>query len=256
MHTMKSRHHRVTLTWALAMLLAWNATHALAQTKYILPLGNSITLGKSNFQDPAQNAGDYTSHGYRGYLYQAVHNAIPGLTLEFTGPSSGDVSNIGVQPYRGWFQNGAVIADFHDAFDANPAGYRNAIAMLNGLVNKPDYVMMHVGTNDIGNIGLNESEALVGHFNSPGTIMYDLKVLMHQLLEWDSGSIEQIFLCKIVPRAPYAEFPGVNANIVDYNEKIDDLLNNDLEVLYPGRVTIVNMYSPVLCGSGDVLHGG
>ncbi|MBN2416491.1 Ig-like domain-containing protein [bacterium] len=241
-------HRNPIITFAAVCAVLCSLEAGAQVTKNIMPLGNSITLGKSNFLDPAQSTADYTTHGYRGYLYGLVHSTIPGHTVNLVGPATGDVLNIGVSPYKGWFQNNAVIADFLDAYGANPAGYRNVIAQLNAMSTYPDIILLHVGTNDIGRIGLQDAPALVGHYNTPGTIMYDIKVLMHQLLEWrGSGGeeIEKVFLCKIIPRAPIAEYPGVNANIQDFNSKLEDLVTEDLQVMYdPDRVTIVDMFAP------------
>ncbi|MCK5148324.1 Ig-like domain-containing protein [bacterium] len=147
----------------------------------------------------------------------------------------------------------AAYTDAASEFHA--AGDRNATDMLNNLApaSRPDFLLLHLGTNDIGGIGESENRNLVGHHNTPGTIMYDLKVLMHQMLDWNIGTadeIEQIFLARIIPRAPIAEFPGVNANIQDYNQKLINLVYQDLDVLYPGRITIVDMYSPFYANQG------
>ena len=260
---MKARTLRGMITKLLIPFVVLPVAFALGQTtKYILPLGNSITLGKSNLQLPAQNAGDYETHGYRGYLYQLVHANVPGYTLEFTGPADGYLNaaftatkeNYGVDPYRGWFQDGAVIADFFPANIPNSgdaAGNRDVIDMLDNLANPPNYVMLHIGTNDIGGLGLEENTALIGHHDAPGTIMHNLKVLLVQILEWNGGSVEHIFLSKIIPRAPINEFPGVNANIQDYNHKIDDLYSDFLQSNYSGRVTLVDMYSPFYAAQGS-----
>jgi len=247
--------HTAKIKAFVTVCVLLSSVHAVAQeVKYILPLGNSITLGKSNFTSPTQSAADHTTHGYRGYLYNAVHTAIPGFTIEFTGPSSGDVLNTGISPYKGWFQNGAVISDFHGPYNGKPGGSRDVIAQLNNMTHYPDIVLLHIGTNDIGKIGEQESKTYIGHYNTPGTVMHNLKVLMHQLLEWrGSGGeeIEQVFLCKIIPKAPLSEFPGLNANVQDYNLKIEKLLNEDLEPNYTGKVKIVDMYSPFYATQGS-----
>jgi len=255
---MKTRTFRDMITKLLIPFVVLPVALAIGQTtKYVLPLGNSITLGKSNSQLPAQNAGDYESHGYRGYLYQLVNTGIPDYTLEFTGPGDGyrglTKDNYGVDPYRGWFKDGAVIADFLPSIDGSAAGELDVVAVLDELATlnrKPNYVTLHIGTNDIGGLGLLENTALIGHHDSPGTVMHDLKVLVKELLEWDSQYIEQVFLCKIIPRAPINEFPGVNANIQDFNRKIDDLFADFFQLNYNGKVTLVDMYSPFYAAQG------
>ena len=52
---------------------------AEAQTKYLLPLGNSITWGKSE-----QSAPPPGQHGYRDHLYNDIHS-YGSYTIDFVG---------------------------------------------------------------------------------------------------------------------------------------------------------------------------
>jgi len=52
---------------------------AEAQTKYLLPLGNSITWGKSEESDPPPG-----QHGYRDHLYDEIHS-YGTYTIDFVG---------------------------------------------------------------------------------------------------------------------------------------------------------------------------
>ncbi len=207
----------------------------------LLPIGNSITWGVSDRVPPVGG-----EHGYRDHLY----NTLVGNGVVFTGPRG---AGFGTQflgnpgspsspdaPYYGYYVNGAPIEKFlpdstYDVVqmldDLDPAG---------GGAGYPDIVLLHAGTNDMF------QEQAVGDYLTPGTIVYELKLLMDALLAytWNGGSdeIEQIFLAKIIPRAPYSAHPGINAKILDYNTKLQDYWVNLGP--YQDRVTLVNMYSP------------
>ncbi len=202
------------------VLLSMITGYGYAQTKYILPLGNSITQGKYDGHDPAAN-----EYGYRKFLFDELN---PEYNVAFVGPNGA--------PYNGLFRSGAHIDEFLP--DSGSAGLR-VDEELDALATKPDIVLIHLGTNDIS------TEQSVGTHTQPGTILYDMKVLLDALLDYDRGGsneIEQIFICKIIPVAPFDEFPGRNTKILDFNSRLD-LLVNSLSSSDRNRVTIVNMHA-------------
>jgi len=205
-----------TIIPCLVLMMAGWISNSHAQTKYLLPLGNSITQGKYNKQDPLPG-----EHGYRQFLYDKIHDD---YSIDFVGTR-------GTAPYNGYFHAGSRIHQFL------PDSTYDVQAMLDGLADKPDYVLLHLGTNDMG------TDKNVGTHTTAGTILNDLQLLLNTLLDYNGGSIEQIFLCKIIPVAPFNEFPGRNAKILDFNSRID-LLYEDLTAARQQRVTLVNMHAP------------
>jgi len=202
------------------------------QTK-IMPLGNSITWGKSNLQPPASG-----THGYRKYLYDILP---ADYNVEFVGPYTPWYDSTNTQhyfpdgPYYGYYIDGAQVDNFL------PGGVYDVTTQLNALpIEKlPDVVLLHIGTNDIG------TEQSVGNYDEPGTILSELDSLLHILLNYNRGghTIDHIFLCKIIPVSPTDEFPGINAKILDYNSRMNLLLES-LNSVDRDRVTLVNMNAP------------
>ncbi len=198
------------------------ASQVFSQTKYLLPLGNSITQGKIDFNPPPAG-----QHGYRKPLYDLLH---ADYNVDFVGP-------LGDAPYYGYFYDGAYLNEYL------PDSTRDVVPMLDALANKPDFITLHFGTNDVF------SEQPVGNYYDElddNTIMGDFNTLLKTLLDYTwtgPDSVEQIFLCKIIPASPSSEFPGYNAKVVDYNTKIQEWYDH-LPTYRRNRITLVNMYTP------------
>jgi hypothetical protein len=101
---------------------------AIGQTLRILPMGDSITDG-SAFDSP-----DGTG-GYRGPLYNSLTTA--GFTIDYVGTSTVNSSQLVEKEHEG--HGGWRI----DQLDSNVAAWFGAIAT-------PDFVLLHIGTNDFG----------------------------------------------------------------------------------------------------------
>ena len=205
----------------ILFLFAFSSPFLMAQTIKLMPMGDSITMGKYN--------GTVPGNGYREPLYDLVHVA---HNVDFVGPD-------GTNPYFGYFRDGARIDQFLPDSGGTKSPYDVKI-MLDALplANRPNLVLLHIGTNDMS------SEQVVGSHTQQGSILYELNVLLNALLDYNTGghSIDQIFLCKIIPVVPYKDYPGINAKILDFNSRID-LLYNDLSASKKNRVTIVNMHA-------------
>ncbi|MFO7891476.1 MAG: Ig-like domain-containing protein [bacterium] len=205
-----------------------------AQIK-ILPLGNSITWGKAHKAAPIPG-----EHGYRDHLYDNLVNA--GYTVQFVGPQD-DGS------WDGEWHDGATIEQYiPDAYfpsyspelqpqPSNPYDIENTLDNLRIAGKFPDIVLLHIGTNDMGS-----DQPITGGFRV--SVQEELENLLQALLDYNEGgsSISNIFLCKIIPRAPFNDYPGVNARILDYNSTIDGIYNalsNDEQA----RVVTINMHA-------------
>jgi lysophospholipase L1-like esterase len=118
--------------WAIALLLTSALTIVQADTVRIMPLGDSITLGMGPLLGNINH--NYMS-GYRGYLWQNLHNA--NYDIDFVGSQS----------------DGASIVPSFDTDHEGHSGYTtdNIAAMVYEKLqlNAPDIILLHIGTNDI-----------------------------------------------------------------------------------------------------------
>ena len=99
---------------------------AEAQLLRILPIGDSITFG---------SGGTAGLGGYRGPLYDSLSGA--GYTVDYVGTSNGNSALLADMDHEG--HGGWRI----DQLDTNIAGWLAAI-------DTPDFVLLHIGTNDFG----------------------------------------------------------------------------------------------------------
>jgi lysophospholipase L1-like esterase len=228
----------------MGFLITAFSGNAPAQTKRIMPFGNSITWGKSDLAPPV-------GHGYRSHLYDLLKDG--GFDIQFAGPTGSDFGTAYLGdpaspsspdgPYFGYYVDGARLDQFLPQA-SNPSATYDVEAMLNAMPmdSLPDIIILHLGTNDIG------TEQIVGDAGdayADSSMMGDFGLLLQTLLTYNrSGhTFEQIFVSKIIPASPYAEYPGFNTKIVDYNTKIQDWYDN-LGSADRDRVTLVNMYTP------------
>lgn len=116
---------------ALTLLLVFSLSEAIAQITRIMPLGDSLTVG----------AGQITDNNYRVSYRQSLwlNLAGGGYSVDFVGSQTSGLS---------------AIPDF-DASHEGHGGYTasqvagNVYSWLQG--NPADIVLLHIGTNDIGN---------------------------------------------------------------------------------------------------------
>ncbi len=227
--------NRIKKAWFISTAIVCLLSGTIQAQYKILPLGNSITWGKAHQSAPIP--GEY---GYRDHLYVNLSNA--GYTVEFVGPQESG-------PYDGEWHDGATIEQYiPDAYfpsyspdlqpqPNNPFDIEITLDNLRMAGKFPDIVLLHIGTND-----MNSDQAISGGFRV--TIMEELELLLQALLDYNEGGseIDNIFLCKIIPRAPFNDYPGANARILDYNSKID-LIYNELTNDEQKRVTVINMHA-------------
>ena len=231
------KHHPKYITSFVIVLLTlaciFSADMLSAQNR-IMPLGNSITWGVQNRSAPPAG-----THGYREYLL----DELAGLGAELTGPQTGTYSDYvgnGTAPgeidagYLGYYVNGAKLTEFmaDSTYDV--------IDMLNtmSVSDLPNYIIMHLGTNDMF------TTRDIGDAGTSGTIIYALNSIVTDLLNFNTGghSIEKLYLCKIIPMSPVADFPVENARISDYNAQIDEMIST-YSTLNQSRIQVVNMHA-------------
>ncbi|MBN1780464.1 Ig-like domain-containing protein [bacterium] len=192
-------------------LLVFSGLHA--QTTKIMTLGNSITWGKLLRENPTVSG----THGYRDHLYNALVGA--NADINFVGPWPGNPyydAQHHDPPYEGYFRDGRRIGHFL------PDSTWNLQAMLNAmpLDSLPDFVIVHLGTNDM------VTSAPIGDWQTPGTVTYRMYRILQILLDYNRGghTIQHIFLCNIIPKAEDASrgitFPEVNSRIESYNAQL------------------------------------
>ncbi|HDP99914.1 MAG TPA: hypothetical protein ENN22_12120, partial [bacterium] len=142
--------------------LLFNASVALSQYK-IMPLGNSITVGK----------GDPNSTPYVGYRYDLYHLLInDGWNFDFVGSQSDGNPNQFDPDHEG--HSGWKAQDI----DAN----------INSWLNQsdPNIVLLHIGTNDVSSMEPN-SETIA-----------EIESIVNKIYTYNSSIA--ILLCKLVPR--------------------------------------------------------
>ncbi|MEJ2626934.1 MAG: Ig-like domain-containing protein [bacterium] len=224
--------------WFLSTVLTgWLAITVQAQETYrILPLGNSITWGKAHKAAPIPG-----EHGYRDHLFDNLYNA--GYDVEFVGPQNDGY-------YDGEWHDGATIEQYiPDAIfptysselqpqPTNPFDIDVTLDNLRIAGKFPDIVLLHIGTNDMN------TDQPISTGGNRVSVQEELELLLQALLDYDDGgdTIDYIFLCKIIPRAPFNDFPGVNARILDYNSKID-IIYDELSESEQERVVVINMHA-------------
>lgn len=233
-HTCQSKNKTNSLL-LIILLTTFMAFNAFAQVR-IMPVGNSITWGKIRKTAPSSS-----QHGYRSYLYQEL----AGLGFSFTGPQTGtyaayvgdgDISNGGEidSPYLGYYVNGAKLTEFMADSTYDLLGMMNQMA----TTDLPDYILMHLGTNDIF------TTRDVGDISTSGSMIHSLNTIITNLLNFNTSGhvIEKIYLCKIIPMSPVADFPVENARIIEYNAQIDEMVST-YSAANQNRIQIVNMYA-------------
>jgi lysophospholipase L1-like esterase len=122
--------HTLSRLFSAAVILS-SCLSANAQTLRILPMGDSITDG-SAFDSP-----DGTG-GYRGPLYDSLTTA--GFTIDYVGTST--------------VNSGLLVEKEHEGHSGWTIGQLDAnVAAWFAAINTPDFILLHIGTNDFGGGG-------------------------------------------------------------------------------------------------------
>lgn len=117
------------------------ATYKVVHTPRVMPLGDSITQGKTNSTDPPENQ----RVGYRKPLRDSLFSA--GYEIDFVGTlSNGTGAGLTDPEHDG---HGACTADELAAGTGPCVGTGGVASWLNTA--RPDVVLLHIGTNDISN---------------------------------------------------------------------------------------------------------
>ena len=183
------------------------ATALTAQIK-LMPVGDSITWGKINNAPPPAG-----TQGYRKPLYEQL----VGKSITFVGDS-------GAVNYQGHFTDNARIGWFlpDSSFDVTKALTKH----------KPDMVILHIGTNNIG------KGFPVGDYATSGTLMYQLFNVVKKIT--DNSDVKNLLLCKVIPKFSSS---GEEVETVSYNNAVEIMLN-ELSSLERSKITVIDMWTP------------
>ena len=194
----------------------------LAAATRIMLLGDSITDGK--YSDDGL--------GFRKNLYDRLTGG--GFSVDFVG-------SYGSEPYESHFQGGRKTFDFYPN-----NGIRTPQLDATGDMDnyRPNVVAIHLGTNNLGDIG----SAPTGPYGTPAqfntTPAGQMASLIKYLLRWRDGSrgteLEHIFLCLIAP------IKSADSLVAIYNIQIAAVARDFASGAITGRpepVHIVDLYT-------------
>jgi lysophospholipase L1-like esterase len=184
----------------------------------IMPLGNSITLG---YQDPQP---EYFN-GYRKPLKQLLDQN--GLKFDFVGSlSHGNFNDIEHEGHGGW----------HAKHWHNNKKYSIADSIMKFLnQNPPDIVLLHIGTNDIGEYFMTSPF----NDNTIDTTVADISGLIDSIYLFDPEI--QIIIAKIIDRIDDPSTSEVNEydTTLAFNTALANMVNN--RILSGDNLKLVDM---------------
>jgi len=206
----------------LIVLFSVVAGTGFAQIRIML-MGDSITEGH----------GSGNGAGFKDELQDSLNQA--GLTFKFVGPE-------GSFPFQGHYYSGSLIDDFY--YGAGGYGAHDAGPSMDYY--KPEYVLIHLGTNGnengkkIGPYTYNGGQVLRGD-NMSGR----LANLLAYLAKWKTGErgtcLKQILVCQLIDK------PAYNAEILAFNEQVahiyEDSNAGHIPAIMPGILRLVDQYS-------------
>ncbi len=196
----------------------------------IMPLGNSITRGV---------AGSTFDVGYRRSLYIDLIN--DGYSIDFVGSKiDGFLTDFDMQHegHGGWHaehptnKNISIVDSVSDWLSRNP----------------PDVILLHIGTNDIGEFQVNGETVtdLVG----------EVSAILDSIESFENSNAKniKIFLAQIINRTDDGATTTVNESLVttQFNNELLNMANN--RVSLGDDIVVVNMES-VLTYPGDLADG-
>lgn len=192
-----------------------NNTTSMQRLK-MMPLGNSITAG---YTIPVP--GDL--EGYRNFLYESLLNN--GLDVDFIGSK----------------ENGSFIENQHEGHGGwhikHWFGNKN-YSLIDSLskfltLNHPDIILLHAGTNDIGELDDYRNN------NTIDTTVSDLSELLDEIYFFDSNI--HVILARIINRIDNEDTENVNETdtTTTYNVLIQNMA--DLRIANGDKLTVVDM---------------
>ncbi|MEE9429470.1 MAG: LamG-like jellyroll fold domain-containing protein [Melioribacteraceae bacterium] len=173
-------------------------------TLKIMPLGNSITKG----------AGSSNETGYRRILDSLLNTA--GISFDFVGTQNDGIPTDFDRDHEG---HGGWHAK-HPSFPTSVL--ENVYSWLE--LNPPDMVLLHIGTNDIGELFVNNE--------SVADVVSDIEGILDtiDLFELNTSSDIKVILAKVIN---LTDDPGTaTVNETDSTTK----LNNELQILVDARI--------------------
>jgi len=193
-----------TCLWlAVAFVFSFTYSSLHAQSYRILTLGNSITDGITQGDNPTEP----NRIGYRKELYTLLNNA--GYSFDFVGHNNtgynllADGDNGGIPGTRGPF----LIRLLKDGFDLR-WGTQTTPGGSAYLDTYPaDIILLHIGTNDILPTG-SDASAITG--------------ILDEIDSWEArtGTHVTVFVARIINKNPY------NPTITDYNNHLISLVSS------------------------------
>ncbi len=188
------------VTFLLMILTITFTGFSFAQKKIIiLPLGDSITSGQT---------GSSEGSGYRRILHilLTAHN----YNVKFVGSSP-----IGKDDFDNQFDGKGGWHAYNP--DSTNDIAKNIIGWLNKLPqeNKPEYILLHIGTNDIQN------------GDNADSVISDVHKILDNIDKWEKDNSKSItvILAKIINRNDSLTSSEKSQITSEYNDKLDQLLS-------------------------------
>ena len=197
----------------------------------IMPLGDSITLG----------AYDSSGVGYRETLFNLLTEA--GYNFKFIGsqesglendpPNQGDprynfyINGRHHEGHGGWSAYNSPYTGFslyHSLTNSNASTNQDSFL----IINHPNIILLHIGTNDIGQTG-------APYYDTPQQLSWELHLILDKIHNFDSTIT--VFLAKIINRDDTASFQQRYQRTHDF----DLLLQGMAKDSASGKIVVVNM---------------
>lgn len=197
------------------------ASAGFSQSRLLL-IGDSITEGRMS-----QNG-----LGFRDDLYNSLSEA--NIPFVYVGPEGG-------YPFFGHYYVGALIDDFY--YGAGGYGAYDVGPSMDYY--KPNYVLVHLGTN-----GNENGKTIVPYINNEGVLLGNtmtgrLANLLTYLIQWQNGArgtcLRQILVSQIIDKPEY------NFEVVTFNEEVGHIFqdSNDGKIpsIPPGTLRLVDQFT-------------
>ena len=159
----------IALFLSLFLFLALVVADTLWANITIMPLGDSLTSGRTDGSIPQSDR-----NGYRIKLKELLTDS--GYDIDFIGSlESGTFPDKQHEGHGGFFVS-EIEANVYSYLDANP----------------PDIILLHIGTNDISQIGLYEDPS-------------EVEAILNEIDRWenDNGRTVIVLLAKLINRQDY-----------------------------------------------------
>ncbi|MFD2515315.1 Ig-like domain-containing protein [Pontibacter locisalis] len=218
-------------------------THAQGKVFKIMPLGDSNTEGGSSSVPTTERA------AYRAKLEQLLNASVSKGNYDFVGSEQtgstymNDVDHAGF----GGARNEEIVSlllngSYKRWYDNQHMGLTYTAKYLN--VFNPDIILLHIGTNDISNDGVDNSQTTVN----------ELEAILNEVdkYEANSGREVTVIVAKIIQSVCKGEdcYKGASATKND----IINIYNSKIETLASGRISAGDRLELVDMGDAGIIY--